>query len=118
MSPSITIDRKSKKVTIEMGLETARPSKATGKTMLIASTRGLRTSPEPYARRPVFFTANVFFYPANTGNSGGSGADSARSDDKSSRLITGKRQKSLKAAPTQKEKALNHARQNQKGDRD
>ena len=45
-APAITIDRKLKKVTIEMALETARPSKATGRTMLIASTRGLRTSPE------------------------------------------------------------------------
>jgi hypothetical protein len=103
-SPSITIDRKSKKVTIEMGLETARPSKATGRTMLIASTRGLQTSPELYARRPVCFTANVFFYPANTANSERSGADSARSDDDSSRLTTGKRHKPGKVTAIQKEK--------------
>jgi hypothetical protein len=103
-APAITIDRKRKKATIEMALETARPSKATGKTMLIASTRGLRTSPELYAHRPVFFTANVFFYPANALNSGRSGADSARSDDDSSRLITGKRQKPGKVTAIQKEK--------------
>jgi hypothetical protein len=100
MSPSISIDRKLKKVIIEMALETARPSKASGKTMLIASTRGLRTSPELYARRPVLFTANVFFYPANTANSERSGADSARSDDDSSRLITGKRRKSWRGTPS------------------
>jgi hypothetical protein len=63
--PSITIDRKLKTVTIVMALESARPSKATGRTMVIASTRGLRTSNEQYAKRPVLFTANVFFYPVN-----------------------------------------------------
>jgi hypothetical protein len=63
--PTITIDRQNKVVTVTMPLETARPSKATGKTMVIASTRGLRTSAETYARRPVWFTANVVFYPAN-----------------------------------------------------
>jgi hypothetical protein len=63
-APSMTIDRKQKTATIVMPLEKARPSKATGKTMLIASTRGNRTSTETYAHRPVCFTANVFFYPA------------------------------------------------------
>ncbi len=81
ISPSIIIDRKRKKVTIEMALETARPSKATGRTMLIASTRGLRASPELYARRPVCFTANVFFYPAKRVNSGGDSADSNGTND-------------------------------------
>ena len=46
-----------------MALETAQPSKS-GKTRVIASTRGLRPSTETYAHRPVCFTANVFFYPA------------------------------------------------------
>jgi len=92
MSPSITIDRKSKKVTIEMGLETARPSKATGRTMLIASTRGLQTSPELYARRPVLFTANVFFYPANSASSGGDSADSnGTNDDPPRAAVTGRK---------------------------
>ncbi len=63
MQPSITIDRKLKMVTIVMPLESARPSKATGKTMLIASTRGLKTSSETYAHRPVCFTANVLYFP-------------------------------------------------------
>jgi hypothetical protein len=61
---SLTIDRKNKTITIVLVLETARPSKATGKTMLIASTRGLRASRETYARRPVYFTANVLYFPA------------------------------------------------------
>jgi hypothetical protein len=80
-APSITIDRKLKTVTIVMSLETARPSKATGRTMVIASTRGLRTSDEQYARKPVLFTANAFFYPANSVNSDSSSADSNGTND-------------------------------------
>ena len=68
-SPAITIDRTQKTVTIVLQLDTARPSKATGKTMLIASTRGLRTSKETYARRPVYFTANVLYFPTSPKNS-------------------------------------------------
>jgi hypothetical protein len=65
MPPSITINRKLKTVTIVMALEKSHPSRSTGKTMLIASTGGVRTGGETYARRPVCFTANVFFYPTN-----------------------------------------------------
>jgi hypothetical protein len=90
-APSITIDRKLKTVTLVLSLETARPSKATGKTMLIASTRGLRTSNEQYARRPVLFTANVFFYPANPVDSGEGSEDSTGAGDDSPRVITKKR---------------------------
>jgi hypothetical protein len=61
--PSIQIDRENKTVTIVMPLEKPRPSKSTGKTRVIATTGGLKTSTESYARRPVCFTANVFFYP-------------------------------------------------------
>ena len=61
---SIQIDRENKTVTIIMPLEKPRPSKSTGKTRVIATTGGLKTSEESYARRPVCFTANVFFYPA------------------------------------------------------
>ena len=64
--PAIKIDRKTKTVTITLALEKARPSRSTGKTRLIASTGGLKTSAESYARRPVFFTANVFFFPLKT----------------------------------------------------
>jgi hypothetical protein len=62
--PTIQIDRKNKQVTITMPLQKPHPSKSTGKTLVIASTGGLRTSEESYARQPVWFTANVFFYPA------------------------------------------------------
>ena|ERR1039458_4805150 len=64
--PSVEIDRKNKTVTITLALEKPRPSRSTGKTRLIASTGGLKTSAESYARRPVFFTANVFFFPLKT----------------------------------------------------
>jgi hypothetical protein len=61
-APALTIDRKNKTITIVMALEPARPSKATGKTMVIGSTKGLRTSAEQFARRPVCFTANVIYF--------------------------------------------------------
>jgi hypothetical protein len=77
-APSLTIDRKNKTITAVMALETARPSKATGKTMLIASTRGLRTSAETYARRPVYFTANVLYYPAKPTNTDGAQREISR----------------------------------------
>jgi len=64
-APSLTIDRQNKTITIVMALAAARPSKSTGKTMVIGSTKGLRTSAEQFARRPVCFTANVFFYSAD-----------------------------------------------------
>jgi len=67
--PSIQIDRENKTVTIVMRLEKPRPSKSTGRTRLIATTGGLKTSAESYARQPVFFTANVFFFPTNTDES-------------------------------------------------
>jgi len=75
-APSLTIDRKNKTITVVMALEVAHPSKATGKTMVIGSTKGLRTSTEQFARRPVCFTANVVYFPANRFNSGGDSADS------------------------------------------
>jgi len=46
--PSIEIDRKEKLVTIVMPLEKPRPSKSTGKTRVIATTGGLKTSTESY----------------------------------------------------------------------
>jgi hypothetical protein len=72
--------------------------------MVIGSTKGLRTSTETFARRPVFFTANAFFYPANTADSGRSGADSTGASDDSPRLTTRKRQKAWKVTAIQKEK--------------
>lgn len=66
MTPtSIRIDRKNKTVTIVMELQKPHPSRSSGKTKVIATTAGLRTSDESYARRPVLYTANAFFFPKN-----------------------------------------------------
>jgi hypothetical protein len=89
---SMTIDRMQRTVTIVLELETARPSKATGKTMLIASTRGLRTSKETYARRPVYFTANVLYFPASAKNT-----DRTHRDVNREREDTRGRQRKLRA---------------------
>jgi hypothetical protein len=77
---SIQIDRENKTVTIVMPLEKPRPSKSTGKTRVIATTGGLKTSAESYARRPVCFTANVFFYPPTPLNADEDGQQSAASE--------------------------------------
>jgi hypothetical protein len=79
--PSVQIDREKKNVTIIMPLEKPRPSKSTGKTRVIATTGGLKTSEESYARRPVCFTANVFFYPATRLNPDEDGQRSAGSEE-------------------------------------
>jgi hypothetical protein len=102
---SITIDRKLKTVTIVMPLETARASKS-GKTMLIATTKGLRTSTEQYARRPIFFTGNAFFYAANSANSGGGGAGSYETNDDVPRLKSRKHPQSVKVTKLRTEEIL------------
>jgi hypothetical protein len=79
--PSLTLDRKNKTITIVIGLEAAHPSKATGKTMVIGSTKGLRTSTAQFARRPVCFTANVVYFPAKLVNSGDSADSNATNVD-------------------------------------
>jgi len=76
--PSIRIDRKNKQITITMPLEKPHPSRSSGKTRVIATTGGLRTSEESYSRRPVCFTANVFFFPKNSDEGG---KHSATSED-------------------------------------
>jgi hypothetical protein len=85
MLPLLTIDRAKKTVTVVMPLETAHPSKATGKTRLIASTHGSRVSQVFYFRRPVCFTANVFFYPHDSklNQRGGSPSAETQSAQKS-----------------------------------
>jgi hypothetical protein len=77
--PSIQIDRKNKTVTIVMPLEKPRPSRSTGKTLVIATTGGLKTSEELYARQPVCFSANVFFYPKKAAETEGSSAGGRKS---------------------------------------
>ena len=66
MIPSVAIDRKKKTVTVVMALEKAHPSKSSGKTRVIATTRGCRSGAENYCHQAVWFTANVFFYPQDS----------------------------------------------------
>jgi hypothetical protein len=61
MSISVELDRKKKLLTIKLPLEKPRPS-ASGKTMLIASTRGLKSGDATYSGHPVAVVANAFFY--------------------------------------------------------
>jgi hypothetical protein len=89
--PSVQIDRKNKTVTVVMPLEKPRPSKSTGKTRVIASTGGLKTSTESYARRPLCFTANVFFYPAMPLNANESGQQHSAAGDFVEASITQRR---------------------------
>jgi hypothetical protein len=103
ITPSISIDRKQKKVTIEMALEAAHPSKGTGKTMVIASTRGLRTSTERFAHRPISYTANVFSYPTRPVNSSGS-AENSTGAAAAEPSITGSSRKSSRPHKFKKEK--------------
>ena len=56
----IEIDRKKKTVTITMPLESPRRS-ASGKNMLIASTRGMKSGEVNFMRKPVSVIANAFF---------------------------------------------------------
>ena len=61
MNISVQLDRKKKILTIKMPLEAPRPS-ASGKTTLIASTRGVQTTDVAYRGRPVAIVANAFFF--------------------------------------------------------
>lgn len=103
-APILTIDRKNKTTTITMPLVAAHPSKATGRTMVISTTRGLRSSTETYSRQPVWFTANVFFYPSRSVNSHGDSRDSDGTSDDPPRLKSRKHQKPGKVTANQKEK--------------
>jgi hypothetical protein len=74
--------------------------------MLIASAPGLQTSPELYARRPLFFTANVFSYRANSVSSDGGSADSNRSNDEPPRVAgTGRKDSGSRNKFKKKEKS-------------
>jgi hypothetical protein len=61
MSISVELDKKKKLLTIRLPLEKPRPS-ASGKTMLIASTEGLKTGEATYSGHAVTVVANAFFY--------------------------------------------------------
>jgi hypothetical protein len=62
MLVTVEVDRKRKILTIQMPLEKAHPSKSSGKTLVIASTHGCKTSDALYSGRPIVVTANAFVY--------------------------------------------------------
>ena len=58
----VTIDLKSKTLTVVMPLETPKPS-ASGKTMVIASTRGNMVSDAQFNGKAVTIGLNAYFKP-------------------------------------------------------
>jgi hypothetical protein len=61
MSITAAMDRKNRTFTFTMPLEKLRPS-ATGKTLLLASTRGCQATDLRHSGRPVVVVANAFIY--------------------------------------------------------
>jgi hypothetical protein len=59
---SVAFDKKRKLLVIKMPVEKPRPS-ASGKTLLIATTRGLHMGGATYSGRPIAVVANAFIYP-------------------------------------------------------
>jgi len=59
---SVTLDKTKKMLTIQLPLEKPRIS-ASGKTLLIGSTHGLRTGEAMHRGQPVVVVANAFVYP-------------------------------------------------------
>jgi hypothetical protein len=57
-----TIDPQMKTISITMPLQTARPSRSTGKTLVIATTHGCQVTDARRFGRPVVVTANAFVY--------------------------------------------------------
>jgi hypothetical protein len=61
MAVTVELDKKKKTLTITMPLESPRPS-ASGKTRLIASTRGVKSGAVSYMGKAVSVVANAFYY--------------------------------------------------------
>jgi hypothetical protein len=59
------INHKKSTITITMPLQKATPSKSSGKTLVVASTHGCRTTEARHSNRPIVITANCFIYAAN-----------------------------------------------------
>jgi hypothetical protein len=62
MSISIHLDENQKTVTITLPIEEKLRPSGSGKTLIVATTRGLKTASSTYFGRPVFAAANVFVY--------------------------------------------------------
>ena len=59
---SLKVTRENNKLKIELPLERATPSKS-GKTLLVASTRGLITTDVKFKGKPIVLVLNAFIYP-------------------------------------------------------
>lgn len=59
---SVKLDKRKKMITIQLPLEKPRIS-ASGKTLLIGSTHGLRTGEAQHGGQPIVVVANAFVYP-------------------------------------------------------
>jgi hypothetical protein len=64
MLPIVSIDQSKKTITMTLPLQQARPSKSSGKTLVIASTHGCQVTDAKRLGRPVFVTANFLVYAA------------------------------------------------------
>jgi len=62
MPVTVQIDRSKQTLTVTMPLEKARPSRSSGKTLVIASTHGCQVSDARRLGRAVVVTANAFIY--------------------------------------------------------
>ncbi len=63
MEVTARINREKRTLVVEIPLQKATPSKNSGKTLVIATTRGCKTTETRYSRRPIVVTANAFIYP-------------------------------------------------------
>lgn len=61
---AVKVTREKNKLRIELPLERAMPSKS-GKTLVVASTRGVITTDVKYKGKPVVLVVNAFVYPSD-----------------------------------------------------
>lgn len=59
---TVTVTRVKNKLKIELPLERATPSRS-GKSLLVASTRGLVTTDVKFKGKPIVLVLNAFIYP-------------------------------------------------------
>jgi hypothetical protein len=62
MEVTARINRKKRTLVIEMPLQKPAPSRSSGKTLVVATTHGCKTTEARHSRRPIVVTANAFVY--------------------------------------------------------
>jgi hypothetical protein len=65
MEITTKINRQKKTITITLPLQKAMPSKSSGKTLVVATTHGCKTTEARHSSRPVVITAHAFIYAAS-----------------------------------------------------